>query len=147
MASLMLRPYELIFELLWKHLVQLQSLLITRKQSHFRSPVTRILLPKLLSLISFIWDFIGTTVMSSLFWKQWLSYLQSLTYRTPFLPLSFSPTYLFLILPKMLYVLLFRRNSLGRLIPLAILAFHVRINSLSGKKLPTATTVVKWEFF
>ena len=47
----MLRLFGLIFGPSWKYLVQLQSLLITREQSYFKSLVTGILLPKLLSLI------------------------------------------------------------------------------------------------
>jgi len=43
----------------------------------------------------------------------------------------------------MLYILLFRRTSLGKLIPLAILAFHVRINSLSGKRTPNSNSSCK----
>ena len=137
----MLRPFGLIFRLLWEYLVQLQFLLITREQSHFKSPVTRTLLFKLLSLILFIWDFVGMAVMSSLFWKQQLSYLQSLTYGTLFLPLSFP-----LILSGMLYILLFRQNSLDGLTPLishAILAFYMRINFLSKKRTPSSNSSCK----
>ena len=67
MVSRMLRPFGLIFKLLWECLVQLQSLLITREQKHFKSLVTRTLLLKLLSLILFIQDSVKTTVMSLLF--------------------------------------------------------------------------------
>jgi len=41
----------------------------------------------------------------------------------------------------MLYVLLFRQNSLGGLIslmPLTILVFYIEINPLSGKKTPSS---------
>jgi len=72
-----------------------------------------------------------------LFWKQCLFYLQSLTHGTLFLPLSFSSIYTSLILPRMLYILLFRWNSLGKLtplMPLTILAFYVGINLLSEKR-------------
>jgi len=46
----------------------------------------------------------------------------------------------------MLYILLFKQNSLGRLtplIPLIILAFYVRINSLSRKRTPSSNSSYK----
>ena len=133
----MLRPFELIFELSWKYLVQHQFLLITRELSHFKFPMIRTLLPKLPSLIFFIWNFIKTTMISLLSWEQWLSCLQSLTHGIPSLPLFFLLIHPSLILLAMLYILLFKQNSLDGLtllILLTILVFHIRINLLSGKR-------------
>jgi len=97
-------------------------------------PVIRTLLSKLLSLILFIWNSIGTITMSFLFWEQWLFYLQSLTYRILFLPLSSLFIYLSPILLGMLYILLSRQNSLGKLILPTTLAFYVEMRYFSGKK-------------
>ena len=94
----------------------------------------RTLLSKLLSLILFIWNSVGTITMSFLFWEQWLFYLQSLTYRILFLPLSSLFIYLSPILLGMLYILLSRQNSLGKLILPTTLAFYMEMNYLSGKK-------------
>ena len=50
----------------------------------------------------------------------------------------------------MLYVLLFRQNFLSGLIPLmllAILVFHVEINSLSGKRTPSSNSNCKVRAF
>ena len=146
MASLMLKLFGLIFRLSWKYLVQLQFLLITREQLHFKSPVTRTLLLKLLSLILFIWDFVETIIMFLLFWEQWPFYLQSLTHETLFPPLSFPLIHPSLILSRMLYILLFRQIFLSRLIlliPLVILVFYVRINLLSRKRIFSSNSSYK----
>ena len=94
----------------------------------------RTLLSKLLSLILFIWNSVGIITMSFLFWKQWLFYLQSLTYRILFLPLSSLFIYLSPILLGMLYILLSRQNSLGKLILPTTLAFYMEMNYFSRKK-------------
>ena len=94
----------------------------------------RTLLSKSLSLILFIWNSVGIITMSFLFWKQWLFYLQSLTYRILFLPLSSLLIYLSPILLGMLYILLSRQNSLGKLILPTTLAFYMEMNYFSRKK-------------
>ena len=94
----------------------------------------RTLLSKSLSLILFIWNSVGTITMSFLFWEQWLFYLQSLTYRILFLPLSSLFIYLSPILLGMLYILLSRQNSLGKLILPTTLAFYMEMNYFSRKK-------------
>jgi len=96
--------------------------------------VIRTLLSKLLSLILFIWNSVGIITMSFLFWEQWLFYLQSLTYRILFLPLSSLFIYLSPILLGILYILLSRQNSLGKLILPTTLAFYMEMNYFSRKK-------------
>ena len=94
-------------------------------------------------------DFIEMTVMSPLLWEQWLYYLQFLTHRTLFPFLSFSPIYPSLTSPGMLYILLSKQISLDRLILmlLAILRFHMGINSLSGKRTPSSNNSCKVRAF
>ena len=70
--------------------------------------------------------------------------------RTLFLPLFFSSIYTSLILPRMLYILLFRWNSLGRLtllMLLSILVFYVGINLLSGKRTLSSNSSCKVRVF